>query len=195
MNWRERMERYGISPREAAFCALFSIGAAAILGLRVGASAAVFSAALGFGMLIITITDSRRMLIPDVVSLPMIPLGLIASFACLPAAWTAILTNHAIAAAVAAGALYGLRWAYFRLRAVIGLGFGDVKIAAVAGSWLGLEQLPLVLLLASCAALVATLIASRLNKERRLSASTAVPFGSFIAPAIFIGWILLLIRV
>lgn len=195
MNWRERLERYGISPRDVTICALLSIGGTMALGVWVDVIAAVFSGVLGFGMLLITVTDSRRMLIPDVVSMPMIPLGVIASIACLPGAWTATLGDHVFAAVVAAGGLYGLRWAYFKLRAVVGLGLGDVKIAAVAGSWLGFEQLPTALLLASCAALVATLLRSCFNTEQRLGAGTAVPFGSFLAPAILFGWILLLIRV
>ena len=50
------------------------------------------------------------------------------------------------------------------------------------------------LLLASCAALAATLLRSRFSPRGRLGAGSAVPFGSFIAAAILVIWNLLLLR-
>lgn len=193
-NWRERLQHYGITPAEVAACGVLSLGSGAAVGFHAGGVAAAYSGVLAFGMLIIIITDSRRMLIPDVLSLPLIPIGLLAAVSVLPGPSLGILADHAAAASFAAAALYTVRWAYFKLRGVIGLGLGDIKLAAVAGSWLGSEPLPMTLLLASCAALAATLLRSRFSPQGRLGAGSAVPFGSFIAAAILVVWNLLLLR-
>lgn len=192
MSWREQLQHFGIAPAEVAVCAVLSLAAGTAAGLIAGAVTAAFSGVLAFGMLIIIVTDSRRMLIPDALSIPLIAIGLVAAVAVLPGSSLGILTDHAAAASFAAAALYAVRWAYFKLRGVIGLGLGDIKLAAVAGSWLGPEPLPMTLLLASCAALAATLLRSRFSPRGRLGAGSAVPFGSFIAPAIFISWTLML---
>ena len=186
-------ERYAIKPREVAICGVLALASGAIILFMISPAAAFFSAALTVSMLVITITDSRRMLVPDAVSLPMIPLGLVAAPICLPGPWLDVFTYHASAAALGAAALLALRWLYLRARGVIGLGLGDVKLAAVAGAWLGLEILPMTLLFASCAALVATLMSSWFGTTERPGPRTAVPFGSFIAPAIAIAWFSLLL--
>ncbi len=193
-NWRERLRYYGITPAEVAVCGVLSLGSGAAVGFHAGGVAAAYSGVLAFGMLIIIITDNRHMLIPDVLSLPLIPIGLLAAVSVLPGPPAEMLSVHAVAAILAAAALYGVRWAYFKLRGVIGLGLGDIKLAAAAGSWVGLELLPITLLFASCAALAATLLCSHFSPQGRLSAGNAVPFGSFIAAAILAVWNLLLLR-
>lgn len=193
MNRSELVERYGITPRDVAICGVLALASGVIILFMISVAAAFFSAALTLSMLVITITDSRRMLVPDAVSLPMIPLGLVAALVCLPGPWLDVLTYHVGAAALGAAALYSLHWIYLRWRGVIGLGLGDVKLAAVAGAWLGLEILPMTLLFASCAALIATLMRSWFGAAERPGLRTAVPFGSFIAPAIAIAWFSLLL--
>lgn len=192
MTWREWTGRYGVSTRDLALCALAALAGSAGLAPWLGVTAAGFSAILILSMLIITLSDSRHMLVPDAISLPAIPVGLIAAAFCLPGRWQDNLLDHTIAAALAAAALYGLRWVYLKLRGRVGLGLGDVKLAGAAGSWVGLELLPLTLLLASLAALVAAIFSNRFGNGQ-LKAGTAVPFGSFIAPAIVVAWIYLLL--
>lgn len=186
-------ERYGITPREVAICGVLALASGVIIVFMISAAAAFFSVALTLSMLVITITDSRRMLVPDALSLPMIPLGLVAAPVCLPGPWLDVFAYHASAAVVGAAALLALRWLYLRARGVIGLGLGDVKLVAVAGAWLGLEILPMTLLFASCAALIATLMRSWSVTAERPGRRTVVPFGSFIAPAIAIAWFSLLL--
>lgn len=193
MNWRDRLRHYGITPAEVAFCAVLALGSGLAIDIYSGGVAAAFSSILSFGMLIIVITDSRRMLIPDALSLPLVPIGLAAAMAVLPGSNLDILMDHAAAAGLAAAALYAVRWVYFKLRGVIGLGLGDVKLAAAAGSWVGLEFLPMTLLFASCAALAAALLRSRFRPQERLVTGSAVPFGSFIAAAILVSWTLLVV--
>jgi leader peptidase (prepilin peptidase) / N-methyltransferase len=193
MNWRDRLQHYGITPAEVAICAVLALGLGLAIGFYSDGVAAAFSGVLSFAMLVIIVTDSRRMLIPDVLSLPLIPIGLVAAISVLPGPRFEVLMDHAVAAALAAAALYVVRWAYFRFRGVVGMGLGDIKLAAAAGSWVGLDLLPMTLLFASCAALAATLFRSRFNPQARVNANSAVPFGSFIAAAFLASWTLLVV--
>ncbi|MGI9410098.1 MAG: prepilin peptidase, partial [Hyphomicrobiaceae bacterium] len=66
---------------------------------------------------------------------------------------------------------------------------GDVKLAAVAGAWTGLAGTSTVLLLACAAALTFVGIAALIGK-RQLTRQTPLPFGAFLAPAIWLTWAL-----
>jgi leader peptidase (prepilin peptidase)/N-methyltransferase len=84
-------------------------------------------------------------------------------------------------------AFRGLSLAYRRLRHREGLGQGDAKLFAAAGAWLGTAALPQVILLATAAALaMATGLALA---GTRLRADTALPFGPFLALAIWLIWL------
>ena len=97
------------------------------------------------------------------------------------------LADHLAAAALGYGTLAAVAWAYRRFRGRDGLGMGDAKLLAAIGAWLGLGLLPLVLLLAACAGLVAAAGAALAGK--RMTAATAIPFGPFLALS---GWLLFL---
>ena len=90
-----------------------------------------------------------------------------------------------LGAAFAAGAFLALRWFYRLLRDRDGLGLGDVKLAAVAGAWLGAPATPIAIELAALAAIVAYLARQR-RKGRPLRSTARLPFGAFFAPAIWI---------
>jgi leader peptidase (prepilin peptidase)/N-methyltransferase len=139
-------------------------------------------------MLAIAVTDFHRYTIPNELTAAAVALGLVrAGLVGQDADWSAVLQ-----AALRAGAvtlpLLALMIAYRRWRGRDGLGLGDVKLGAVAGVWLGLATIFAVIELASVAALAAYLIASRLRK-RPLNATAFLPFGSFLAPAIWLGWL------
>lgn len=154
--------------------------------------AAVATAILAFAMVLVTLTDVRHYIIPDVVSLPAIPLGIIANIAVFHSGdWSAGLWESFLGAAIGGGVFLLLREGYFRLRGVEGLGLGDVKLAAVAGAWLGPFPLPTVCLLASLAAILAVVVRAVLPGSRQsISTQARLPFGSFIAPFILIFWLM-----
>jgi leader peptidase (prepilin peptidase)/N-methyltransferase len=77
---------------------------------------------------------------------------------------------------------------YRRWRGRDGLGLGDVKLAAVAGAWLGFVTILAVIELAALSALGAYVISGYLRK-RPLKGTAFLPFGLFLAPAIWIGWL------
>lgn len=180
--------RYELHAREVVASAIAGFLFFLFMQAETQAFAAAASGYLMFTMLLITLIDSRLMIIPDILSLPAIPLGLAAAASAFPADWRSVVTDHAIAAAVAGGFLFTLRWTYFHLRGIAGLGLGDVKLAAAAGAWVGLEQLPVTCLLATGAALAAVLLRRIVAPGKAVTMTTAIAFGSFIAPAIVIVW-------
>lgn len=86
-------------------------------------------------------------------------------------------------------AFLGLRHVYHMLRQRDGLGLGDVKLAAVAGAWLHWQTIPIVIEIAALAALAAY-AAHRYLAGRPFQATHRLPFGLFLAPAIWLGWLL-----
>jgi leader peptidase (prepilin peptidase) / N-methyltransferase len=85
----------------------------------------------------------------------------------------------AVAGVVIGATLLLLRQGYFAWRGVQGLGLGDVKFLAAAGVWTGLADFPLLLLIATLAALV---LAGILHLTgRAVTARTAIPFGPSLA--------------
>jgi leader peptidase (prepilin peptidase)/N-methyltransferase len=77
---------------------------------------------------------------------------------------------------------------YRRWRGRDGLGLGDVKLAAVCGAWLDLATVAAVIELAALLAIGAYVASAALRRER-LRATAFLPFGLFLAPAIWIGWL------
>ena len=70
-----------------------------------------------------------------------------------------------------------------------GLGLGDIKLAGVAGACLGLATVFAAVELATLSALAAYFLAGAIRK-RPLKATALLPFGLFLAPAIWFGWLL-----
>lgn len=150
------------------------------------------SVILAAAMLSIAVSDFRSLTIPDTISLPAIPLGLTVS-GNLVSSQTPYLCNpeHVLAAITGFAGLFTVRWIYEKVRGREGLGLGDVKLAAVAGAWTGLEGLLAVITLAASAALMVVIATDVIMRWRDrgsqgLSSSTEVPLGVFLAPAIWV---------
>lgn len=170
--------------------ALFALAAGVLLWARLPAPALAAALYLCFAMALITLIDARHFIIPDVISLPSIPLGALATVMVFtPDDWGAGLTESAAGAGLAGGAFYLLRAFYFRLRGVEGLGLGDVKLAAVAGAWLGPQPLAMACLFAALGGLVAALFKRGRTGAGMPAGKAQIPFGSFIAPAILFFWL------
>jgi leader peptidase (prepilin peptidase) / N-methyltransferase len=154
--------------------------------------AVAFLVLLALASLLLTWIDLRRGIIPDWLNLAIAALGL-ARIAILDD-WTLALS--AAAEGVLTGAIvWLLRWFYFRLRQRQGLGFGDVKLLAASAIWVGIAGIPMMLLVASLAALAAAGVL-HLTGER-MTRQTALPFGPFLALGLLAtlalqqtGWIL-----
>jgi leader peptidase (prepilin peptidase)/N-methyltransferase len=140
--------------------------------------------ALGWCLLTLAWIDWQWMRLPDVLTLPLLLAGLGATVLRQPDT----VSDHAAAAALAYLALRVLALGYRRLRGREGLGAGDAKLLAAAGAWLGIMSLPWVLLLAAGAGLAAAL--ALVCMGRRIEAGTALPFGPWLALAMWLLWLL-----
>jgi leader peptidase (prepilin peptidase) / N-methyltransferase len=122
--------------------------------------------------------DLEHQILPDVITLPGIVIGLLASLALPPGIlW-------ALAGAVAGGGvLFVIAEAWSRLRNVEAMGFGDVKMLAMVGAFLGLEQVILTFVLSS---FLGGISGAVLIVSGRGSMASKVPFGTFIAVAALI---------
>ncbi len=135
---------------------------------------------LGWTLLALAWIDWESMILPDVLTLPLIAAGLLATFSLDPAA----VTDHAAAAALGYTAFRVLAAVYRRLRSRDGLGEGDAKLLAAIGAWVGLEDLPVVVFGAAFVGLAWALLQSL--RGRKMDASTAIPFGPCLALACWV---------
>jgi leader peptidase (prepilin peptidase) / N-methyltransferase len=152
---------------------------AAILVVSVLTTASIAAAAVTGVVLLVLLAvffiDLDHQLILDVITLPGIALGLLGC--------TLLGTSRADALIGAVGgfsALWLLREGYRWLRGADGLGFGDVKLAAMLGAWLGWQGVLMTFLMGS---FLGTLIGVGLVLTRRADGRTAVPYGVFLSPA------------
>ena len=109
--------------------------------------------ALGWTLLTLAWIDWTSLLLPDVLTLPLLLAGLTLTLTLRPDD----LADHCLAAALGYLSFQGLALLYRRLRGRDGLGGGDAKLIAAAGAWCGLEALPLVVLGSAVAGLLTAL--------------------------------------
>jgi leader peptidase (prepilin peptidase)/N-methyltransferase len=169
---------------------LIGVAIAALSLHALGPRTAPVSCALGWSMLAIAAIDARRFVIPDVLSLPAIPAGLLASGYLLdPSLDQLVSLDHVIGAGLGGALFWAVREAYWRLRGRQGLGLGDVKLAAAAGAWTGWQHLSEVILFATTVAL-GLAIARAIMRRETLSPTSRLAFGVFLAPSIWLVWML-----
>jgi leader peptidase (prepilin peptidase) / N-methyltransferase len=149
----------------------------------------LLGAGLGLLMLAIAVVDARRFIVPNELVLAALALGFVHASV---EETDGIL--RALAAAALRGAVLGLlfwclRELYFRWRGREGLGLGDVKLAAAAGVWLDWPALPIAIEIAALGALALYVLGHALGR-RRIHAATRLPFGLFLAPAIWLAWLM-----
>src|SRR5262249_46200413 len=109
-----------------------------------------------------------------------------------PDGWSAVFSSIGAAlvrGAVLAGCFFALRAVYSRLRGREGIGLGDVKLAGAAGVWLAWAAIPVAIEIPAVAALTVYVV-RQLAGGKMMSATARMPFGLFLAPAIWVGWVL-----
>ena len=145
---------------------------------------AIVTLALGLWLLLVALLDVEHEWLPDLLTLPLVPLG-------LAAAWAGFgppLPDRLIGAALGWAVLFLIAVAYRRLRGREGLGGGDPKLLAGIGAWLGALQLPFVLLGAGLLGLAAILL-MRLRGEE-IGAASRLPLGALMAVAAWPIWLI-----
>ncbi len=138
---------------------------------------------LGWALLVLAVIDWRHFLLPDRLVLPLVPAGFAVAIWFNPAA----LADHLVGAIAGLAVLTAVAWAYRRLRGREGLGFGDAKLFAAAGAWVGWQGLPSVLLLGALLGLAGTLA---LHAGRHpLGTTTRISFGSYLCLGLWLVWL------
>jgi leader peptidase (prepilin peptidase)/N-methyltransferase len=155
----------------------------AIVAWHFGYSTELFFAlCLTWSLVALSFIDIDHQLLPDSINFPLLWGGLFLSL-------FSIYTD-AHSSIIGALAGYLSLWTVFQTFKLItgkeGMGYGDFKLLAVFGAWLGWQYLPLIILLSSVVGAIIGVLMIILSKKDR---NTQIPFGPYLAIA---GWIALL---
>ena len=150
---------------------------------------ALMAIVMTLALIPIALIDGETQLIPDSIVLPLMWVGLAMSlFFPMPGAQTLFISPPD--AIVGAMAGYLSLWTVYQLFKLVtgkeGMGYGDFKLLAALGAWLGWQQLPLIILMS---AVVGAVVGIGLMVFRRHERSVPIPFGPYLAAA---GWIAML---
>lgn len=151
------------------------LAVAAVLAFGFGPLGLAYGILL-YVLLLLTLIDAEHMLLPDQLTLPLLWLGLLLSISVLPI--TPI--DAIIGAAAGYLVLWSVYWLFRLLTGKEGMGYGDFKLLAVLGAWLGWQALPLIVLLSS---LVGALYGMVLLATKKHGRDRPMPFGPFLAIA------------
>jgi leader peptidase (prepilin peptidase) / N-methyltransferase len=143
---------------------------------------AFFALILTWSLIALIFIDIDHQLLPDSITLPLLWLGMCLSLFNLFA--------DAHASIIGAVAGYIALWAVFHLFRLAtgkeGMGYGDFKLLALFGAWLGWQYLPIIILLSS---LVGAVVGVSMIVFVKHDHNVPIPFGPYLAAA---GWIALL---
>lgn len=161
-----------------------------LTGIMIAVTAYYYSGQIGvlyaifFTLMLIALAgiDVREKLLPDQMTLPLLWVGLIANLN----GFFVPLSDAVLGAIAGYLALWSVYWLFKLMTGKEGIGYGDFKLLAALGAWLGWQMLPLVILLSSIVgALMGIFMIIVGGKDRNLQ----IPFGPFLAAA---GWIALI---
>nr|WP_314689477.1 prepilin peptidase [uncultured Pantoea sp.] len=136
-----------------------------------------FTLLLFWSLLALSLIDAEHQLLPDLITLPLLWVGLLLHcFTLLPGS-----TESAVIGVVSGYLLFwSLAAGYRQLRGFDALGLGDAKLLSALGAWLGWEALPLLILIAASGAIV-TVLGMRAIWQRPIH--RALPFGPWLSLA------------
>lgn len=165
-----------ISPRypmiEALTC-LLSLLTVWHFGFSLSAGAALI---LIWSLIALTFIDFDTQLLPDAITLPLLWLGLlfnlVGGFASLPSAVIGAMAGYL--------SLWSVYWLFKLATGKEGMGYGDFKLLAALGAWLGWQMLPCIILLSS---LVGAVIGISLIILAKRGREVPMPFGPYLACA------------
>jgi leader peptidase (prepilin peptidase)/N-methyltransferase len=125
-------------------------------------------------LLVITFIDIDHQIIPDVITLPGIPVFFAASFALKQIGFV----ESILGILVGGGSLFLVAWLYHLLTKKEGMGGGDIKLLAMIGAVIGWKGVLFTIFVASA---VGTLVGMLIMLKTRKTMKLAVPFGPFLA--------------
>ncbi|MFP4462612.1 MAG: prepilin peptidase [Guyparkeria sp.] len=131
-----------------------------------------------WALLAASVIDLKTQLLPDVFTLPLLWLGLLLPI--LLPDYHLSLQDAVLGAVFGYLALWSVYWLFRLLTGKEGMGFGDFKLLAALGAWLGWQMLPLVILLSALAgSVIGIAMILLLRHDRRIP----IPFGPYLAIA------------
>lgn len=137
---------------------------------------------LTWSLVALTMIDVDHQLLPDDITLPLLWLGLLFNFN-----GTYVTLGDAVIGAMAGYLiLWSVYWVFKLITGKEGMGYGDFKLLAALGAWMGWQALPLIILLSS---LVGAVVGIGLMILKNRGREIPIPFGPYLAAA---GWISLL---
>ncbi|HKB60756.1 MAG TPA: A24 family peptidase [Gallionellaceae bacterium] len=135
---------------------------------------ALGSLLLLWALIALTFIDVDTQLLPDAITLPLLWLGLMFAFG---GAFTDL--RSAVIGAIAGYlALWSVYWLFKLATGKEGMGYGDFKLLAALGAWLGWQMLPLIILLS---AVVGAVVGIGLMVAARHGRNVPIPFGPYLA--------------
>ena len=158
-------------PVVEAACGLLSAYAAWHFGFGWAALGALL---LVWALLTLTCIDIDTQLLPDDITLPLLWLGLLfnvsGTFVNLSSAVMGAITGYLV--------LWSIYWLFKLVTGKEGMGYGDFKLLAAIGAWLGWQMLPLVIMLSS---VVGAVVGITLIVAARHGRNVPIPFGPYLA--------------
>jgi len=143
---------------------------------------ALFAMIFSWSLIALTVIDIDHQILPDNITLPLLWLGLAVNFY----GFFTPLHSAVLGAMLGYLFLWLLYWTFRLLTGKEGMGYGDFKLLAALGAWMGWQSLPLIVLLASVPGLIFGLALIWIKKQ---SSSQPYAFGPFLAIS---GWLCLL---
>ncbi len=150
---------------------------------------ALMAIVLSFALVSISLIDADHQIIPDSIVYPLLWIGLLMSlFHPMEGAATLFISPRDAIIGALAG--YLSLWSVYQLFKLItgkeGMGYGDFKLLAALGAWLGWKALPTIILMS---AVVGAIIGIALIVFRGRDRQLPIPYGPYLAAA---GWITML---
>jgi leader peptidase (prepilin peptidase) / N-methyltransferase len=169
--------------RRYPFIELSSSLLALVIAMHFGVTIhTLLAMAFTWSLLVLSVIDYDHQLLPDNITLPFLWLGIIANmFGIFTDVYSSLL-----------GVIFGYftLWAVYMVFKLItgkeGMGYGDFKLLAMIGAWLGWQSLPLIIIISS---LLGSIIGICLIIFKSYTKSQPIPFGPYLALG---GWIALL---
>ncbi|HUF74315.1 MAG TPA: A24 family peptidase [Gammaproteobacteria bacterium] len=181
--------RAAISPRYPIVEALTGI-LSVVVAIRFGATWATPAAlVLTWYLIALSLIDLDHKLLPDSMTLPLLWIGIILTLVRIDGA-PVFAGPDLRSSVIGAAAGYLSLWSVYQIFKLVtgkeGMGYGDFKLLAALGAWLGWQLLPLVIVLSAA---VGSIVGLSLILTGQRSRQAEIPFGPYLAGA---GWLALL---
>lgn len=154
-----------------------------IVGFKFGITIiAIFGLLITWILIIQSAIDFKECLIPDEITLPMLWLGLIVNY------FNIFVNLHEAVMGAVSGYLFFwvIYWIFKLITGKEGIGYGDFKLLAMLGAWLGYQMLPLIIVISTT---IGSIVGGILILLKKRNKNAAIPFGPYLAGA---GWIAML---